>query len=102
MAFVEINVATVKNIHEALINGVQILHFSCHGIDNRLVIEDTDKIGFRYDLKTDNLIRLLQDSTPNIIVFNVCFSDTIAEEIHNKFKNITTIGYKGKANDRYC
>jgi hypothetical protein len=49
------------------------------------------------------LIVLLKDNLPNLIVFNACHSNKLAEKIFEHFdslgKKISTIGYKDKAND---
>jgi hypothetical protein len=100
---IEIMVATETNIKNTLNEGASILHFSCHGDANQLHIEDDKRIGELVMMSQSTFLGFLQNGTlPKAIIFNSCHSMKIAKEVNEKYKEIITIGYNGKALDKVC
>jgi hypothetical protein len=98
-------VATKTNIKNTLFDGASILHFACHGKKDKgnLQIESETSVGELVDLEHSQFMNLLDIRTalPKLIIFNVCYSSTLAKLISSS-KRIITIGYNDEASDYVC
>ena len=59
-----------------------------------------------YHLTADQLIDLIKDNPPEVIVFNACKSKSIARKVQRELarlgKSITTIGHQNNVQDFVC